>query len=905
MKTCSGLIGPALAGFALCATTLAQAQDSRTVKEPVLPPACAVVLAEPALPAKDDAPRIQAAIDKCAPGHALHLAANNERRAFTSGPLVLRSGVTLVVDAGATLYASTDATAYDRGAKTCGSNDTLGKGCRPFITADDTTGSGIMGLGTIDGQGGHTIDTKTESWWQLARRAQKEKTRQNVPRLVEVNRSRDFTLYGVTLRNSPNFHVTLNRVDGFTAWGIRIDTPDDARNTDGIDPISSRNVTIAHSYIRTGDDNVAIKAGNSGPAENISILHNHFYSGHGMSIGSETNGGVQRVLVEDLSLDGTTSGLRIKSDISRGGPVSTVRYRDVCLRQVRTPIDIGSRYDPSASGELMPRYSDIVLENVRSVTPGKVVLQGYDEQNPVRVAMQRVRIAGRQDWKIQHASLERATENAKSDADSDAAVAAGCENRFPAFPQSPPRNVRPQLTTEQARAYEYQEVLKYTGTFGSERIDPWDPLADPLTRADGAAGFKPDYTVDLNAKADGGTVFNSVQAAISHAVTTAAAAAPAPGAARRIYILVQPGLYKELVYVPASNVAITLYSLAADPAATRISANIDAAVTGASYIRQFGPQFAAVHPSISEMYTSLKDRAILQTNGAAVVWVKNNGFQARNITFENSYNKDTGDARAECTPATCPDHPVNAQMNIVHHQAVALRVDGADKAQFENVRLIGFQDTLYLSSADGSATVRSFFNKSYIEGDVDFIFGDTIAYFNQCEVKSLGDRSTSYALAPDTSRRARYGFVFNACRFTNDGTPNASGGKFYLARQWFHNQRCTPYGAVPVAAYSCRLGEIDVFSSPQGTIRKRTLENVGKIVVMNSHFGGHINRANPWADWNKSGTLAYRPVQFSSADYRANLVAAGWDPARDLGDSDVPGRTTVDTYLAEYNNTNE
>jgi polygalacturonase len=159
------------------------------------------------------------------------------------------------------------------------------------------------------------IEGGTESWWQLARRAQRKTPARTCPRLIEITNAQNITLHKITLRNSPNFHVTLNKVDGFTAWGVRIDTPATARNTDGIDPISSRNVTIAYSHIRTGDDNVAIKAGNNGATENISILHNRFYSGHGMSIGSETNGGVRRVLVEDLSMDGTTSGLRIKSDV--------------------------------------------------------------------------------------------------------------------------------------------------------------------------------------------------------------------------------------------------------------------------------------------------------------------------------------------------------------------------------------------------------------------------------------------------------------------------------------------------------------------------------------------------------------------------------------------------------------
>ena len=257
-----------------------------------------------------------------------------------------------------------------------------------------------MGEGEIDGQGGHLIDGKPESWWQIARRAQKEKARQNVPRLIEVNRSQDFTMHRITLRNSPNFHVTLNRVDGFTAWGVRIDTPHDARNTDGIDPISSRNVTIAHSFIRTGDDNVAIKAGNNGPTENISILHNHFYSGHGMSIGSETNGGVRNVLVEDLDMDGTTSGLRIKSNDTRGGEVRGIVYRNVCLRNVKAPIFIGTHYEPQPPGTLIPSYSGITMERVHSVTAGKVLLQGYDEQHPLLLAVRDVVVAGKPD--VQH-----------------------------------------------------------------------------------------------------------------------------------------------------------------------------------------------------------------------------------------------------------------------------------------------------------------------------------------------------------------------------------------------------------------------------------------------------------------------------------------------------------------------
>jgi len=863
----------------------AHAQDSRDVREPVVPPACAVLFGEAGNSGRDDAARIQAAIDKCAPGRAVVLSASNEKRSFVSGPLVLRNGVTLVVDGGATLYASTDPGLFDRGAGTCGGNDTQGRGCRPLISAEDTRGSGIMGNGTIDGQGGQPMLGHTESWWQLARRAQKEKTRQNVPRLVQVERSRDFTMYGIGLKNSPNFHVTLNRVDGFTAWGVRIDTPHDARNTDGIDPISSRNVTIAHSWIRTGDDNVAIKAGNNGPTENISILHNHFYSGHGMSIGSETNGGVRRVLVEDLSMDGTTAGLRIKSSDTRGGSVSGIVYRNVCMRGIKSPIDIGTHYEQAAQpGTLIPSYSDIRMERVRSVTPGRVILQGYDAAHPLQLALRDVAVAGEPQVKMAHTRLSGTPLNAADSAGIE------CGAAFPPFPAAPERDPRPQLSAEQARAYDLREVLKYVGPVGNERVEPWDPLADPLVTRDTLA---PDYVVDPRASSDGVTRFATVQAAISRAAADT-------GRTRRTWIRLAPGTYDELVYVPPMAAPVTLYGDGPDPQATRIRAGVDASTTGAAYRQRYGAQFEHAAPAVRAMYEGLKDLAALGTYGSSTVWVQADGFQARNLTIENSFNRDGGLVRKECTGDHCPDTTGGSR---VHHQAVALRVDGADRAQFERVRLLGLQDTLFLSSKDYANTVRSFFHKSYVEGDVDFIFGDTIAYFQDCEVKQIGGRAASYALAPDTSRRARYGMVFNGCRFTGDTSARAKDTDFYFARQWFHNQRCTPYGRVPVEGYTCRLGEVDVYQAPNGTIRKRTLEAVGKAVILNSRIGAHIVKTHPWSEWNRNGTLAHRPAQFSSDDWWDNLQRAGFDPVKVLGETARPA--PADIYLGEYNNSYE
>jgi polygalacturonase len=533
------------------------------------------------------------------------------------------------------------------------------------------------------------------------------------------------------------------------------------------------------------------------------------------------------------------------------------------------------------------------MEQVHSVTPGKVNLMGYDEAHPLQLRLKDVVIAGKPEVRTEFARVSGSASFLGT-----AASAIDCGARFPAFPTEPLENPRPQLTAEQARAYELRDVLKYVGPLGAERVDPWDPLADPLATG---APFTPDYTVDANAKADGVTRFASVQAAVNRAMADAKRT-------RRTYIRIQPGVYRELLYVPAGTAPITLYSDAADARAVRIVAGLDASTTGADYRKQYGAAFSDAPAAVRAMFGQLKDLPALQTSGSGTAWIKADGFQARNLTIENGYNREGTRTQAECVGDRCPD---NTGGSRVHHQAVALRVDGADRAQFENVRLLGLQDTLFLNSKDGTDTVRSFFNRSHVEGDVDFIFGDTIAYFQDCEIKSIGGRAASYALAPDTSRRARYGFVFNRCRFTADapGAGAGAGGttQYYFARQWFHNQRCTPYGWMAVDGYRCRLGDVDVYRAPEGTIRVRTLESVGKAVILNSRIGAHIDRERPWSEWNRNGTMAHRRAQFSSDDYWANLEGVhpsiGLDTARVLGSAARPAPAEI--YLGEYNNTNE
>lgn len=369
------------------------AQDTRTVTEPHIPVTCTTLKATIAAPGgiiaeadehRLDTQRIQNAIDHCEPGKAVVLEAEGNNDVFLSGPLELRSGVTLVVDAHTALVASRDPREFDLSPGTCGVVNEKGHGCKPFILVDHATHSGIMGDGSVDGRGGAPLLGEKVSWWDLAHQAKVTDKQQSVPWLVIARHADGFTLYRITLRNSPMFHVSVGQTDGFTAWGVRIIAPKTARNTDGIDPGSSSNVTITHCFIHTGDDNVAVKSSPAGPASHISVVHNHFYTGHGMSIGSGTNGGVDHLLVDDLTIDGADNGIRIKSDRSRGGLVHDAVYQDICIRNTRNPLLFTPAY-ANVSGDQIPVYRDITLKDIHIESAGTYTLQGFDQQHELEL----------------------------------------------------------------------------------------------------------------------------------------------------------------------------------------------------------------------------------------------------------------------------------------------------------------------------------------------------------------------------------------------------------------------------------------------------------------------------------------------------------------------------------------
>ena len=396
--------------------------DSRTVVEPVLPAVCATLTAAltsvnddiptsvDAVITNPDGARIQAALNTCGGSNqAVELSIDGAgHNAFLTGPLNMPSGVTLLVDPGVFVYFSRNVQDYDvvPGTHTCGTvnNNSATSSCLPLIHFNGVANTGIMGFGKLDGRGGDTLINTFpasfvgQSWWGLSAIANSGGSQQN-PRFIQLDNPTNVTLYKITLKNSPLFHVS-GGANGFTAWDVKIVTPTSARNTDGIDPDQAQNFTITRSWISDGDDNVAVGASGSASSAsaNISVTNNHFFAGHGESIGSFTSAGVSNILFDNNMLSGNSSvdsnstGIRIKSADDRGGVVQNIQYSNSCFQNHKAEVEYNPVYDPNP-GTLTPNFKNILMQNLTFLTAGTVGLTGANNNgtlNPLIVTLDNV-----------------------------------------------------------------------------------------------------------------------------------------------------------------------------------------------------------------------------------------------------------------------------------------------------------------------------------------------------------------------------------------------------------------------------------------------------------------------------------------------------------------------------------
>jgi polygalacturonase len=213
----------------------------------------------------------------------------------------------------------------------------------------------------------------------------------------------------VTIQNSPKFHLVPTECDDVLITNVTILAPERAANTDAIDPSVSRRVTITKCLIDVGDDNVAVKSGKrldgrEFAVEDLTIMDCTFKHGHGMSIGSETVGGVKNVVMRNCTFEDTDNGIRIKSDRKRGGTVENFLCENITMKNVRGAITITSYYpripatdEAQPVTDTTPKYRNITLRNIsgNSIKSAGVIV-GLPESHIENVLLENVNLTAEQ-----------------------------------------------------------------------------------------------------------------------------------------------------------------------------------------------------------------------------------------------------------------------------------------------------------------------------------------------------------------------------------------------------------------------------------------------------------------------------------------------------------------------------
>lgn len=231
----------------------------------------------------------------------------------------------------------------------------------------------------------------------------------------------------------------------------------------------------------------------------------------------------------------------------------------------------------------------------------------------------------------------------------------------------------------------------------------------------------------------------------------------------------------------------------------------------------------------------------LGTQNSASFSISAEDFSALNITFENSF----GDGS----------------------QAVAVLVN-ADRAAFKNCRFLGNQDTLYTK---GNGTPRHYFRDCYIDGNVDFIFGSSVALFENCVVyaKARTSTSSSFITAANTPAGQAYGYVFKKTRLP----ANTGGTLYYLGRPWQNSTGSSPLSNNKTVFISSTVGAN--LLQPAGWVIWDAGTNTSLITYAefrSRYYSGNLMPTAARVAWSQ---------QLASADtaiYNRSAMFGTWDP---------------------------
>lgn len=197
------------------------------------------------------------------------------------------------------------------------------------------------------------------------------------PPLMQFLKSKNITIKGFTLQNSPfwTFHTVYS--ENINIIDMKILNPADAINTDAIDIDSSSNVKIYNSLFDIGDDAVTLKSGSGQqgveigiPTSSVDVKCCKIFASHGgIAIGSETAGGIKDVFVDQCEFEGTQRAIRLKSRRGRGGTIEGIKISNCLMNMCWCPIVLSQYFAPG----VLPDERDMILstepQEITSMTP--------------------------------------------------------------------------------------------------------------------------------------------------------------------------------------------------------------------------------------------------------------------------------------------------------------------------------------------------------------------------------------------------------------------------------------------------------------------------------------------------------------------------------------------------------
>jgi hypothetical protein len=302
---------------------------------------------------KKDTVAIQRAIDETASsgGGVVYVSPGT----YVVGTIVLKSNVTLHLEAGATLLGSPDESDYKMPEEAALA--TKNNQAKHLLFAFNAENIALVGLGKIDGGSLRFLQPlnkpapATHDQWHVTTGAFWGR-KLHVSPMVEFAQCTNVRIQDVTLQNSLGWTLRPTGCRSVVIQGIRIRNPDYSPNADGIDPTSCENVMISDSDIDTGDDAICIKSNNMYGEQKIArniVVTNCVLSSacNGFKIGSEGPSGFENITFSNsviYSRKGLQDDQRVISAIDivmpDGGWIEGVTISNISVRNARVPIFI-------------------------------------------------------------------------------------------------------------------------------------------------------------------------------------------------------------------------------------------------------------------------------------------------------------------------------------------------------------------------------------------------------------------------------------------------------------------------------------------------------------------------------------------------------------------------------------